>query len=518
MANLNEYKKTLGQYLKARIPFITIRTKESTRALEGLRDIGEDLRIDIYYQHPAKGILALSDSRRVSEDRALPIGLDKANEMMSQKQNVTFVFCEVYELEDESDIARSFRSVVQVAEENNGSVVVITNEPIWTDLQSLGMTVILDTPDEDEILQILESTLLPYKSDILFEWTEKEFQEATSVLTGLMKIQIESILYTMIVSKEIRKDDIGKLVEEKDKIFSDISGIERVRIPSTLEVGGLENLRNWLALKRPLLTADLRERQMRSPRGVLLVGVPGCGKSLSAKTIASQWKMPLYRLDLANIQGQYVGQSESRLKAALEAADNVSPCVLWIDEIEKGFGGLGSDSTGVTTRLLGHFLFWLQESVRRVFVVATANNVGHLPPELLRRGRFDELFFVDLPSIKEREQIIRIYWNRYLLKGEIDDRLVTELAKLSEGFAGSDLESAIKEVGEEAFRNGDDSITEKHFIDSFKNIVPLSKTSPEQIEQIRIWGNDRAIHASGKVISGSGEERKGRRVLISTGL
>nr|WP_255673836.1 AAA family ATPase [Komagataeibacter sp. FNDCF1] len=264
-------------------------------------------------------------------------------------------------------------------------------------------------------------------------------------------------------------------------------------------MGGLSGLQTWLQRKRPLLTADLRERVIRPPRGVLLVGVPGCGKSLSAKTIAARFEIPLYRLDLANLMGMYVGQSEGRLKEALEAADRVAPCVLWIDEIEKGLAAGGSDSSGVTTRMIGQFLFWLQESQARVFVVATANDVSKLPPELLRRGRFDELFFVDLPGSDERREIITLYVERGKLL-PLDAGLLEELVELSDGFAGADLEAAVREVVEEAFLNGDGAVTADLYRSSFQNIVPLSRTSPEQIEAIRAWGRERAVPASGQPI------------------
>lgn len=206
----------------------------------------------------------------------------------------------------------------------------------------------------------------------------------------------------------------------KDRIFADISGIERVPIREDYQIGGLEGLKRWLEANEKLLTADLRERGIRPPRGVLLVGVPGCGKSLSAKAIASLWNLPLYRLDLSTIHGQSLGQSEGRLKEALATADHVAPCVLWIEEIEKELArATGSGDGGTSTRLVGQFLFLLQESLARVFVVATSNDVSQLPPELLRRGRFDELFFVDLPNSKEREEIIRIYVEKGLRR-EID--------------------------------------------------------------------------------------------------
>jgi SpoVK/Ycf46/Vps4 family AAA+-type ATPase len=262
------------------------------------------------------------------------------------------------------------------------------------------------------------------------------------------------------------------------------------------------------------MVADLRGTELRPPRGVLLVGVPGCGKSLSAKAIAAQWRLPLYRLDLAAILGQYVGQSENRLREALETADRVAPCVLWIDEIEKGLAGQ-HDSTGIGRRLVGQFLFWLQESRSRVFVVATSNDVRTLPPELLRKGRFDELFFVDLPDAEDRYEIISLYYRRYV-RQEPPAELIDKLVGLSEGFAGSDIESALHEVGAEVLLNGGVELLRPEFvIDAFSNTFPLSRTNPEQIEEIRAWGRERAIPAGRSLGAvASGPAQAGRRVLV----
>jgi SpoVK/Ycf46/Vps4 family AAA+-type ATPase len=251
---------------------------------------------------------------------------------------------------------------------------------------------------------------------------------------------------------------------------------------------------------------------MRPPRGVLLVGVPGCGKSLSAKAIASDWQLPLYRLDIASVLGNYVGQSESRFREALATADAVAPCVLWIDEIEKGLAGSGTDSTGVTTRLVGQFLYWLQESPARVFVVATANDVRALPQELLRSGRFDDMFFVDLPDAEERREIIQIYLRKYLRVAVADD-VVEELVRLSDGFAGSDVEAAVKEIGYEAIAAADDrDVPVEFYRDAFRNIVPLVRSAPERIDEVRQL-RDRAIPASGKVRD-SVEKAGSRRVVL----
>lgn len=251
----------------------------------------------------------------------------------------------------------------------------------------------------------------------------------------------------------------------------------------------------------------------------MLVGVPGCGKSLSAKSISANWKLPLYRLDFATVQGSYVGQSEQQLKDALTTAENVSPCILWIDEIEKGLSGAGgSNDGGVSTRMVGQFLFWLQECKKQVFVVATANDVSMLPSELLRRGRFDELFFVDLPTADERRDILSLYMRKYL-KLDFIGPFADKIVELTDGFTGADLESTVRDLAYRSIANSNFTLNEENMITAFNNVVPLSQTSPEKIEAIRDWGKERAVPASGKPIGGEelSQKKTGpktRKVLV----
>ena len=376
------------------------------------------------------------------------------------------------------------------------------------------MTLTLECPNEEEMLDIVKDCVVPYKGSIPIDWEEIDFKMAATILANMTKIEAENVLATQMTKGSLTKDDIKSLSMEKDKLFSNISGLEKVKIdPNMLSVGGLSGLQQWLDSQKLLLTADLKARKLRPPRGVLLVGVPGCGKSLSAKFIAATWNLPLYRLDFASIQGMYVGQSENRLKEAFESADNASPCILWIDEIEKGLAANSNDSSGVTTRMIGQFLFWLQESTEKVFVVATANDVTKLPPELLRKGRFDELFFVDLPEEKEREDILNLYIRKNLLLPPSAETL-GELVAISSGFAGSDLEGAVRDVAIQAVINGDSFVTDELYKKCFQNIVPLSKTSPERIEAIRSWGKERALPASGLKWSSNNDITLARRSII----
>ncbi|MBJ6361785.1 AAA family ATPase [Paenibacillus sp. GCM10012307] len=517
MSDLQTCMKTMEQYLKARIPFISIRTAERSRALSFIAQLSTKLNLNIGYHTLSQGMRDISTNRMLNEDRSVIGGLDYATQKIGQLQNQTFVFTEVQELEDDTRMARQLQDAVMLATETGGAIVVITNNPIWGPLQRLGMSIALSQPNEDEMLLIIRDQIHPYRSEMLIEWGDSEERQAAAILAGISQIEAENVIATLLANGSIMNENLKELMHAKDKIFADISGIERVVVREDYQIGGLDGLKLWLEANRQLLTADLRERGIRPPRGVLLVGVPGCGKSLSAKAIASLWNLPLYRLDLSTIHGQYLGQSENRLKEALSTADHVAPCVLWIDEIEKGLAGaIGGGDGGTSTRLVGQFLYWLQESLARVFVVATANDVSKLPPELLRRGRFDELFFVDLPTESEREEIIKIYIEKGL-KRTISHELLQSLVKISEGFAGADLEAAVRDVVKQAFVKGDNSITDETFINFFKNVVPLSQTSPEQIESIRTWGKERAVPA-GKINEEQtvhGVQRlSGRKVMV----
>jgi ATP-dependent 26S proteasome regulatory subunit len=471
----------------------------------------------IFVHTLSQGTKELLANRSVSEDRSVVGAVDYASQQIAQRQNLSFILTEVADIEDDTPFARQLQDAVMLAAEHGGVLIVITTKPVWGQLQRLGMSLVLSAPNEDEMLEIIREQVGAYRNQFPIEWDTADERQAAAILAGISRIEAENIIATLLANGRITKDDLRELMQAKDRIFADISGIERVQVRGgELNVGGLGGLKTWLDRERPLLTADLRERGIRPPRGCLLVGVPGCGKSLSAKAIAHNWSLPLYRLDLSTIHGQYLGQSEGRLKDALATADHVSPCVLWIDEIEKGLAGAtqGSGDGGTSTRLVGQFLYWLQEARARVFVVATANDVSRLPPELLRRGRFDELFFVDLPTPDERREIINIYAQRGL-KHELPDPLMQELVDLSDGFAGSDIESAVREVVKEAYLRGDQAVSDDLFRRSFQNVVPLSKTSPEQIEGIRAWGRERAVPASGQPIGGAGVQARPRRAVLS---
>lgn len=523
MSNLEKSKELLKRYSIARIPFIAINTIERSRTLDILKEVSNELSLSFYVHTLSKGVYDISNENIVCDDKSIYGAIDFMSEQMKRRQYLTLVLTEVPDLSSDNADSRHIKDLVTLANETGGVVIVLTNNSIWNQLQRLGMAIKIDMPDEDEMYLIIKEYIDDYRNDIDIEWDDNNIREVASILAGVTRIEAENVIAALIANKSIKKSDIDEIRFAKDKLFSDISGLERIEVDDSVkDVGGLSGLKRWLDEKKSLLTpnkrAILKKKGLQPPRGILLVGVPGCGKSLSAKSISANWKLPLYRLDFATVQGSFVGQTEQQLKDALTTAENVSPCILWIDEIEKGLSGAGSSNDGgVSTRMVGQFLFWLQECKKQVFVVATANDVSMLPSELLRRGRFDELFFIDLPTQNEREEILRLYMRKYL-NINISDEFVEKIVEISDGFTGADLESTVRDLAYRCIANDKFELTEENIINAFNNVVPLSQTSPEKIESIRAWGKERAVPASGNPIGAekltNKTSNKTRRVLV----
>ncbi|MDE6025285.1 MAG: AAA family ATPase [Lachnospiraceae bacterium] len=502
MSDIAKSKELIMRYSIARIPFIAINTIEPSRALDMLKEISEELQLPFNVHTLTKGVYDLTSDKNISDDKSVYGAIDFMTEQMKRKQYQTIVLTEVPDLSSENSDSKQILALVNLANESGGMVIVFTNSSVWNQLQRQGMTIKIDLPNEDEMYAIIKEYIDDYRNEIYIEWDNTDIREAATTLNGVTRIEAENVIAALIANKCIKKTDMDEVRFAKDRLFSDISGLEKIEVDESVkDVGGLEGLRKWLNEKRELLTPEkkdkLRSKGLQPPRGILLVGVPGCGKSLSAKSISANWKLPLYRLDFATVQGSYVGQSEQQLKDALTTAENVSPCILWIDEIEKGLSGVGDG--GVSTRMVGQFLFWMQECKKQVFVVATANDVSLLPSELLRRGRFDELFFVDLPTADERRDILSLYMRKYLnldFSGDFAEKVV----QISDGFTGADLESTVRDLAYRSIANNTFVLNEENIVTAFNNVVPLSQTSPEKIELIRDWGRERAVPASGKPI------------------
>ncbi len=495
--NYKESKEYLERYLKARIPVIVVNTVEKNRALRLFKELSKDLNMNFNLYQMSQGIVDLVSNTIKSEEKTLMSALDYISNEIKHQENSNFILTDLADIKEPTMVSRYLADVIEKAETMSGVIVIITSDPVWNNIQRLGISFRLTYPTEEELRETIEKTINPYKNQIEIEWDSTDYTNAATYLQGLSEMEVKNIISSLIVKGIISKEDLKELKFAKQNLFNEIAGLEAIPIEETFQIAGLDNLKEWLNEKKVLMDPtkkeELSKRGISAPRGILLTGVPGCGKSLCSKATANIFNIPLYRLDLATVQGEYVGQSERQLKEALETAEYVSPCVLWIDEIEKGLKESASSNT--TSKMIGQFLFWLQECDKPVFVIASANNIDNLPPELIRKGRFDEIFFVDLPNDNERRQLIKLYANKYL-KVDIGEQLITQLITITNGFASADIEATMRSIAYKLIADKNIQLTETLMIDELKKVVSLSKTNPEKIEAIRKWGQERATKAS----------------------
>src|SRR5437588_818174 len=318
-------------------------------------------------------------------------------------------------------------------------------------------------------------------------------------LRGLTEEEAERAISQALVTRyAVCPETVTDVLEAKKALLRRSEMLEFVEVSDTLaSVGGLDNLKRFLAQRRGSWEEQARAFGLDPPRGVIILGVQGCGKSMCARAIAGEWKLPLVKFDTAAVYDKYIGETEKRIQKVFQVAEGLAPCVLWIDELEKVFAGSGADSAsadaGVSSRLLASFLSWMQDRKAPVFVAATCNNVSVLPPELIRKGRFDELFFVDLPNQAERKQIFTIQLARR--KRNPTEFQLDRLAAAARGYSGAEIESAVQTALYAAYSQRQ-QVSTQHVLDALKSTVPLSTTRAEEIEALRSWARHRAVPAS----------------------
>ena len=360
-------------------------------------------------------------------------------------------------------------------------------------------------PNIEEIRSKLEE-LIHHNRKIITNLNAEEKEKLSKAALGLTLQEAENAFARAMVSDgRLCMQDLAIIFEEKNQVIKKTGILEFVESKLNIDdVGGLENIKKWLLKRNNTWLDSAKKYNVSAPKGALITGVPGCGKSLTAKAISSMWQLPLLKLDMGKIFSSYVGSSEENMRRAIKTAEAVAPSILWVDEIEKGFGGINSTGdSGTSARIFGTFLTWMQDKTAPVFVIATANNISMLPPELLRKGRFDEIFFVDLPTHSERQDIFRLHLSKRLRNEEvardlpITDELFSDLADLTEGFSGAEIEQTVISALYEAF------FEERPLLMSdlegvIKTTVPLSVTQKEQIKGLRDWANLRAVSATPK--------------------
>lgn len=332
-----------------------------------------------------------------------------------------------------------------------------------------------------EIVDFIEYQELPKVADKLLD-------ELAMAFKGLTKFEINNLLALAYANDgELTRADLGLIFEQKKQMIMKSGILEMVNVKESVDdIGGLENLKEWFAKKAKVIK-NIHEAEkfgVDMPKGVLIAGVPGCGKSLNAKVASTLFEVPLLRMDMGRLMGKYVGESEGNMRRAIALSEAISPCVLWIDELEKAFAGInGHGGSEVTVRLFGNFLTWMQDKESPVFVVATANNIMDLPPELMRKGRFDEIYFVGLPKADERKKILQIH----IKKRRPKDLAGIDLDKLvgkTEGYSGADLEGVVKDAVEDAFANGKQAVTTDDILRMIENTHSLSEIMKEPLKKM----------------------------------
>lgn len=394
---------------------------------------------------------------------------------------------------------RSLARSLQVAPPARACAIVVLTPSSEVPPELAGHATVIDypLPDRAEIARLLDDAISALPEEIRASAAPNGTRDAAiDAAVGLSAEEAANCYAKSLVTT--RRIDPALVAGEKKRVIAR----EKVLTwhdpdPRGLDaIGGLELLKGWLTARRAAFGPRARAFGLPAPKGAMLVGVPGCGKSLTAKAVASAWGMPLLRLDMGALRSKWVGESEANIRKALQVAEAVSPCVLWLDEIEKALGGSTGPQGdgGVAADALGAVLSWMQERTGSVFVVATANDVRSLPPELLRKGRFDELFFVDLPSRQERAQILQASLAQYAITPDGID--CGAVAGATGGFTGAEIAALVPDAMFAAFADGERRVTTQDLTSAAASVAPLSKTASEKIDALRTWAKGRARPAS----------------------
>lgn len=486
---LEKFKEEVSTLIRARYALIYLNTYEETRAIEVLKDLNQERGSQLLIWSRTQGVM---QGPTVLASVTDPAGVLKWYE--DYKERSLLVLKDFHPFFKEPSIVRKLRDLSQTLKQLPKNIVLLSPVLQIPAEMSKDLTVIeMPLPHRSEISVLVNraSSVVPKEKSM----DQQELENLADAFTGLTHDEIENVLAKSLVSRGLL--DKRLIHDEKKQIVRKSGVLEFIDTQGNVApIGGLASLKKWLSLRKSGFSTAARNIGLPMPKGILLVGLPGCGKSLTAMTVSRQWELPLLRLDFGRVFSGLVGSSENNIREAIKTAEAVSPCILWLDEIEKGLSGSkssGSSDGGTTSRVFGTVLTWMQEKRSAVFVVATANDISQLPPEFLRKGRFDEIFFVDLPNAHEREEIFKIQLHQY--QWEIRDADFTALVKATEGFSGAEIEQVLVDGRYRAFAQ-ETQLSQLHVVEAARETVPLSKTMKDRIEEIRRWAVDRARPAS----------------------
>src|SRR5271169_919112 len=515
-------------------PIVVMETVEEVRALSLIHTACSDLSLALFEWTIADGLVRCGSGATVPQPRAImgnaavshvagsnPAGPNTAMyntadpvQALSNLETMTieavFVLKDFHRHMDNPVVVRRLRDVGQKFSANRRTLVLTAPAiEMPPELVSLVEFLDLPLPDRDRLREIIRETYtrMAGTHTLKLQLDSNGVDAMAANLRGLTEEAAERAVSQTVVGRQaLSPECVTDVLEAKKALLQRSEMLEFVDATDNMaSVGGLENMKRWLELRRGAWDDGALKFGLEPPKGVIILGVQGCGKSLCARAVAGEWKLPLVKFDTAAVYDKFIGETEKHIQKVFRVAEGLAPCVLWIDELEKVFAGSGPDSAsadaGVSSRLLASFLSWMQERKPAVFVAATCNNVTVLPPELIRKGRFDELFFVDLPSAAERKQVFSIQLTKR--KRNPADYDLDRVADAAKGFSGAEIESAVQTALYAAFARKLELSTED-LLTALLSTVPLSITRAEEIAELRAWAKDRAVWASVPETKGKG--------------
>lgn len=505
----------LSRLFRARFPYIYITTWEEERAINLIKKISKSEKLirvarEVYVWTQTNGFVV--DGQKIDGTQSPDKAIDFIRDC---NKNSVFVMCDFHVFfgvkgrQVDYNVVRRLRNNLSDLKTSKfrKNVIFLASELLIPETMQKEITILdMPLPTLSEIKAKFDKMITQNTQIDTSGLDEEGKEKLCKAAMGLTLQEAENAFaLAMVNDGKVDVSDLDIILSEKMQVIKKTGILEFINTDIKIsDVGGLENLKSWLNKRNNSWSESAKKYCLPAPKGVLITGVPGCGKSLTAKAMSAAWQLPLLKLDFGKIFSGIVGSSEENMRKAIKTAEAVAPSILWVDEIEKSLSGLNSNGdSGTSSRIFGTFLTWMQEKTAPVFVIATANNINSLPAELLRKGRFDEIFFVDLPTQREREEIFKLHLSKRLKdkdvasKIEINSDLYKQLAQMTEGFVGAEIEQVVISALYEAFFNKR-PLEFSDLANTIKNVVPLSVTQKEQILAIRQWANIRAVAATKK--------------------
>jgi len=484
------FNDELNLFLKARYPIIYINTIEEDRVEYVIRkNVKTNLKRSIYSWDFVDGYTNNPNNQGFGKRN--PLQALELVERLNPETPAIFLLKDFNRFLSDLAISRKLRNLSRILKLQPKTIIIIGSElNIPRELQDLITVIQFQLPTEEEIIKEFDRLIKSLKITI----DSKLFENLIRSCQGLSLERIRRVLSKIIATyKTIDENSISILLSEKKQIIGQTEILEYWSVNEEFDnLGGVENLKEWLKKRQTAFGSQASNYGLPTPRGLLLIGLQGTGKSLTAKAIANDWKLPLLKLDVGKLFGGIVGESESRLRQMITVTETISPCILWIDEIDKAFSNSeGKGDSGTSNRVLGTFISWLSEKTKPVFVIATANSIDYLPLEIIRKGRFDEVFFLDLPQKSEREEIFKIHLQQFR-PNNWESFNSKELAQLTESFSGAEIRQTIIEAMYQAFYEKRE-FTTNDIQNAISELIPLANIENEQMVKLKKWARSGRI-------------------------